>query len=371
MKHLNFVLEQLGTQTPGGIGRYSRELFVAMSKCIPDEWDFHGQLPHRLSQEKISLPRDSEELTFNRQSTVPTRLISRMWAKGLNIDSPSGALHAPSLLAPMRKTSKKGSTVVTIHDTVPWTYPETLTKHGVAWHTKMLHRAYKYADAIVTPSIAVKEELNALFNFGDRIFVIPGAPSPCPEPTTSPGLVDRLPPHYFLIVGTLEPRKGILNAIMAASISQTLPLVHIGPLGWGKVDVSKFLQENHIPMETFLSLGFVPEDQLPEIYRRATALVMPSQNEGFGLPLIEAMSQGTPAITSNVPALIEVAGGSSLVANIEQPEFILQIAKHMTNIQSDSNLRKSLSVAAIQRSNSFSWAKSAQLAWELHNSLTA
>ncbi|MEG0028043.1 MAG: glycosyltransferase family 1 protein [Aurantimicrobium sp.] len=369
MKYLNFVLEQLGTTTPGGIGRYSRELFLAMTDCVPDNWELRGQLPHKLLSEQVGLPRQAEHFVFNRKSPFSSRITAQLWAHGLSLGSQLGNLHAPSLLAPIRKSSKTTGSVVTIHDSVPWTNPETLTQHGVRWHTQMLNRAYKYADAVITPSNAVKNELDEQFNFGDRVFVVPGAPSFDSERIETFDLVNYLPTEFFLIVGTLEPRKGILHAIKATSVSRTLPLVHIGPLGWGNVDVDNFLRENNIPKEMFISLGFLPEHQLPEIYRRATALIMPSQNEGFGLPLLEAMSQGTPAITSNVAALIEVAGNSSLIADVNSPDFILELANHMSKIQSDENLRSTLSQAAVKKSSEYSWRKSAELAWQLHEKL--
>lgn len=371
MKKLTFILEQLGTRVPGGIGRYSVELFNALSKSVPNGWSLRGQLPPSLSLENSQLTAEAKHFTYVRNNPLSTRALSRLWSMGIDRAAPTTNFHAPSLLSPLAKYRFGYKNVVTIHDTVPWSFPETLTPHGVRWHIKMAEKAIENAEAIVAPTQSVKAELLELFDIEDRLFVIPGASSFNLRESETPSQKELpLPEKYFLIVGTLEPRKGIREAIQASMLSDTIPLVHIGPLGWGGVDVSKILFELGASSNAFIDLGFVAENFLAHIFKGATAIIQPSFSEGFGLPVLEAMSLGTPAIISDVPALLEVSGDAALVVERENPDFVFDLAQKMSSLAQNNALREELSQLSIEASKHYSWEKSAQKVWELHQQLS-
>ncbi len=103
---------------------------------------------------------------------------------------------------------------------------------------------------------------------------------------------------------------------------------------------------------------------------RATALVLPSRLEGFGLPLLEAFHFGTPVIHSDTPALIEVAGDAGLVVPLENgTDYPARLAEAIASVASDTALAANLATAGRDRSSLFSWENSAEKVWQLHADL--
>ena len=118
-----------------------------------------------------------------------------------------------------------------------------------------------------------------------------------------------LPEDFVLFVGTLEPRKNLARLIAAiARPDVRLPLVVAGADGWGDVDISTGADDA-------LFLGFVPDTDLPPLYGAASVFAYPSEREGFGLPVAEAMSQGTAVVTSRGTSTEEVAAGAAVLVD--------------------------------------------------------
>jgi glycosyltransferase involved in cell wall biosynthesis len=361
--NLSFLLDQLSLKVSGGIGRYAENLFFSANRGIPDEWHIQGVSSDMELIENLNQKHSFDLNLSLRKPPVPANLLARFWQHGINIGSNSGPVFSPSLLAPYKKKSRP--LTVTIHDLIPWQYPETLTRHGVEWHKKMLNNAFNSADAIAVPSQTIAEELDELMPFGDRIFVLPGASQLKREPLSKSDqeLISGLPEKFFLIVGTLEPRKRIDIAVNAAKIAQDAPLIHVGPKGWGETSLEVFHSQSQTFPKTFLSLGYVSEPVLAFLYEKALALIAPSRAEGFGLPLIEAMKFGTPVICSDLPIFQETTRGSALFFEGEgmpASEQISELMKLIANKGFDEQKQKSL----ISIANNYSWESSAQILWE-------
>jgi glycosyltransferase involved in cell wall biosynthesis len=247
--------------------------------------------------------------------------------------------------------------VVTIHDTVPFTHPGTLTKRGAAWHQAMIKRATNQATAIVVPTNAVAEELAQHAPGPARVHVVGhGVPeSLSREPEGADGIAERLnlPQNYVLAVGTVEPRKGltVLVEAMARPEAPDLPLVIAGPPGWGDVDLKARL------------LGHLSDDELAVVLHRATVLAAPSLAEGFGLPVLEAMAAGVPVVHSDAPALVEVAGGTGVLARRDDPAALADALHRVVAFPEETARRVK---AARVRAGGFTWDKAAESLWELH-----
>jgi len=379
VRPLRVILDQLLAPVPGGIGRYTRELARELVASAPPGWEVHGIVsaasPARVRSVEAGVPG----LARLQRLPVGRRILARAWERGLP-PGPGGAgpVHGMSLLAPLgmhRPSTSPRPVVATIHDAVPWTHPETLTRRGVAWHRAMARRAERFADAVVVPSHAVADELARLFDLGDRIHVIPGAPS---DDLVLPGDHDHraaslgLPDRYILAVGTLEPRKGMRHVIDAMSAPETsdLPLIIAGPSGWGEIDVDGLAEAAGLPRGRVRALGHVAEPDLAVLYDRATVFVMPSLAEGFGLPIVEAFAHGTPVIHSDAPALVEVAGGVGITVPYRPTEsYAERLAGAIGEVVGNPATAARMSAHGRERAADFDWRDSAARVWDLHLSL--
>lgn len=163
--------------------------------------------------------------------------------------------------------------------------------------------------------------------------------------------------EYVLFVGTLQPRKNIVRLIEAFSrIKKDIELVIVGKKGWLYDEIlespKKFNVSNKVKF-----LDFVPDEDLPEIYKKALCFVLPSLYEGFGLPVLEAMRYGCPVITSNVSSLPEAGGDAALYVD---PLNVNDIVKNLELIVEDEELRKKLIKKGYEQVKKFSWEKTAR-----------
>ena len=169
----------------------------------------------------------------------------------------------------------------------------------------------------------------------------------------------RLDKPYFLYVGTIEPRKNLDRLLDAyRSISEPVrkehELVIVGPLGWCSGPTGDRLRT---PEPGVRYLGYVPEDDLPGLTVGATAFVFPSLYEGFGLPLVQAMACGVPAIASYNSSLVEVAGEDAILVDPRNTEAI---ADAMQRLALSPSLRTDLSRRGRTRVASFRWERNAR-----------
>ena len=136
-----------------------------------------------------------------------------------------------------------------------------------------------------------------------------------------------------------------------------------GQAGWGDVDLPSVARRHGIADRVRI-LGRVPDADLAVLMAQATALVVPSRAEGFGLPMLEAMSLATAVVTSPVPALVEVAGGASLVAPDEE------LATALRSVVDDEALRTRLETAGRRRAAGFTWDGAADALWAAYGEIS-
>ena len=379
MTTLRVVVDQVLAPVPGGIGRYTVELTRSLIANAPRGCDVEGVVAAHPQSEYDRLTDLIPGLSGLAKAPLGRRELSLAWQAGLAGLPGRGMVHSTSLLAPLfrhdRALEPATQTVATIHDTVPWTHPHTLTPRGVRWHKAMARRAHRFADAVVVPTHAVADELSERFDFGDRLRVIGGAVSrDLTVPADANAVADELglPEAYALSIGTLEPRKGIEPLIQAMGHPDApdIPLLIVGPAGWGDVSIADIVARENLPEDRVRSLGFVSDEQLAVLLQRATVFVFPSLAEGFGLPVVEALSLGTPTIISDTPALVEVAADAAAVVARDDPEhYPERLAQAMYQIVNDVELSTRLGVVGIDRSHAFSWSDSADKVWQLHADL--
>lgn len=379
MTTLRVILDQLAAPVPGGIGRYTRELTRALIATQPRGCSVTGWVPASPESAYREIEASLPGLAELEKSVFDRRQIAAAWQHGFTRLGARSTTHAPSLLAPLfrhdRVNNPGDQIVVTIHDAVPWTHPETLTPRGVSWHRAMAARAERYADAVVVPTHAVGEALLDVLDLGDRVRIIAGAVSNDLVVPADAAQLRRdleLPERYIVAVGTVEPRKGLDELVRALALLDRadLPLVHVGPQGWGDLDLGVLADEAGLDRDRVRALGFLDDAQVAAVMQGAAVFVMPSRAEGFGLPLLEAMSLGAPTIHTDVPALVEVAGGAGLVVELDPVEgFSERLADAIRSVVDDEALAETLRIAGHDRVGAFSWRDSAEKTWQLHADL--
>jgi len=197
-----------------------------------------------------------------------------------------------------------------------------------------------------------------------NVLITPGGVDPeCFSPNSQSAL-SGLPERFILFVGSLQPRKN-LQVLWKAwdEIKDKYPnlwLVIAGDRG------AVFKQINLRAEERVMFLGYVNDSDLPGLYAKATLFVLPSQEEGFGLPALEAMSCGTPVIASNGGALPEVVGDAGLIFNHSEP---CSLSNAICECLDHHDLSTSLVAKGFERINNFRWQTTAEIIWNVLNEI--
>jgi glycosyltransferase involved in cell wall biosynthesis len=365
-------LEQALAPVSGGTGRYSIELAAALVRTGNQD----DSVTSWTAWHRDMAPAFLAGVAGPRRLPVPRRALAEAWRYGVG-PAPHGAdvLHAPTLLVPPRR---RYPLVVTIHDAVPWTHPQTLTPRGARWHRAMAERATRIAAAIAVPTHAVADELAAALPALRAVPVhVLGAgvtravlrePDAAYAERVSAALA--LPERFVLSLATLEPRKGLDVLIEAlATIGASAPqLLVVGHAGWGGVDPGAAASRAGLPHGRLRVLGRLEDPELAVVLRRATMLVAPSRAEGFGLPVAEAMAVGTPVVCSDAPALVEVAGGAAAVVPRGDAGALAAV---IAKLLDDSAERDRMADAGQSRATAFDWDRVAERAWALYRSLAS
>ena len=268
---------------------------------------------------------------------------------------PGDVVHATGGVIPPRSGA---ALVATIHDLAFLHRPEQFTKRGVSFMTRSLELAKREAALIIVPSEATASDCRHAGIEQGRLRVIPWGCQPvviAESDRENIRAAYSLPEEFLLWVGTAEPRKN-LPALLEAhkSAHADLPLMLVGPAGWG----SDAMFGTPGGTERVRHLGVVPDSVLSVLYELATVFVYPSLMEGFGMPVLEAMAQGTPVITSRGSATEEVAGGAACLID---PLDSASIATAIDEIASDAILRDRLSAKARVRAATLTWENTANL----------
>jgi glycosyltransferase involved in cell wall biosynthesis len=361
------IVEQCLAPVPGGTGRYTVEVGRAVAAAAPAGATVTGWTAWHRDPARARLPG----VGGPRRLPLPRRLLTVAWEHRLG-PAPARAdvVHAPTLLVPPKRGRPL---VVTLHDAVPWTHPETLTPRGVAWHRRMADHAAREADRIIVPTQAVADDLSRVLDLGDRVTVVgEGVSAALRLPADAAQRADRLrlpTDGYLMSLATLEPRKGldVLIDALAHPGAPDLPLVVVGQPGWGGVDPARQAERAGIDPGRIRVLGRLDDTDLAVALAGATALVVPSRAEGFGLPVVEAMSVGTAVVSSDAPALVEVGGGATVVVRREDPAAL---AAALHDVAADEGLRQRLVAAGRDRAASYRWDTAAEQLWKLYTDLS-
>lgn len=294
--------------------------------------------------------------------------------------------HSPAYTFPLMYS---GKTVVTVHDLAIFRHPEWFPKEFLGkqtFSTKILvPQSLKRTDKIIAVSKSTQKDIEEIFKIKrEKIAVIYEGveirdfPSKIQETC---GVEDKiceedlkakysLKDRYILFLGTIEPRKNIISLVKAFysllkdnKKFRQHQLVIAGAKGWKSGDIFEEIKVQNTKLRkekvenAIKYVGYVPAKDKFSLMMHAECFVFPSLYEGFGLPVLEALSLGVPTITSNVSSLPEVVGNAAILIN---PNRVSEIKMALEKILKDENLRDKLSHAGIAQAKKFSWEKCAK-----------
>jgi glycosyltransferase involved in cell wall biosynthesis len=250
--------------------------------------------------------------------------------------------------------------VTLIHDTAFARHPEFFSRFDRLWMNRTIPFSARHSAGVVTDSQFSKDELVELYGVApDRIGVYQNAVDPIfLDPTPRPS---REAPPYFLAVGNVQPRKNLSTLIRAyRTLLDREPdmrerLVLVGNKQYLADDL---LGEGagEAAAGRLVYTGYVSDEELAGLFQHATAFVYPSVYEGFGLPPLEAMAVGTPAIVSDIPVMREVVGDAAVRVPVRDASAL---ADAMARARDDAALRARLIEAGRMRAASFTWQSGA------------
>lgn len=329
-----------------GIGFYTRNLIeyvektkeASFVKFFPDKEDLNTI--ERVGWENFGLPNK---------------------AKKENID----LLHLPGFAGPMFKGRVKS--VTTVHDLIGMIYPENLGRISRLYWQKWLPACVKNSELIIADSQNTKNDIVTLLGVPEeKIRVILLAVDDkfrLLRPELLSAVKDKygLPDRFMLNVGTIEPRKNIPGLVDAFSdyvktCSGDMNLVLVGKKDWGYKQVKTKVEELGLSGRIVFT-DYVEDEDLPALYNLAELFVYPSFYEGFGLPVLEALSSGCPVLASNVSSVPEIVGDAGILLD---PNDIKGMTKAFKEFDQNSSLRGELSEKGIARAKLFSWERTAR-----------
>ena len=332
-------------QSEGGIARYIRGLV--------------NGLQARDDVRLIELgagPRETRGTLRKKLLTAGLDLVWYPWlgrARAAALDA--DVYHCPAPRGPL--FGGRLPVVMTVHDLVPFLFPETMTRWSRLYSRATHRRMATRAERIICPSHDTARDVVELLGVQERrVRVIPlGVDSHFFEPLAA---AERPPAPYVLFVGAQERRKNLerLEQAVEALRGRGFPhdLVLAGAEAWGDVRVGKSFVRR---------VGRVSEAQLRRLYADAACLALPSLHEGFGLPALEAMAAGTPVVAGRAGALPEVTGGAAVLVD---PRDIIDIANGLERAIAAGSAQRE---AGRRRAALFTWEKTADATLAVYREL--
>ncbi|PIP32191.1 hypothetical protein COV53_00325 [Candidatus Gottesmanbacteria bacterium CG11_big_fil_rev_8_21_14_0_20_37_11] len=305
---------------------------------------------------------------------IPQSILTKLWNKVHkfnleNLINNVDLIHSSDWIQPRSKAKK----ITTVHDLVVYKYPEFSHPKIIENQKNRLYWVKKECDMVIADSVSTRNDLISVLKF-----------NPSKIEVVYPGLAEEFKPatieeknrvkykynlqdDYILAVGTLEPRKNIkaiinsFNKLLANQLiisrKKPIELIIVGKQGWNfQIHNSRYIR----------MLGYVGKQDLPALYSAASLFVYPSFYEGFGLPVLEAMSCGCPVITSNRGSLREVSGQAALFVD---PDLHDDILDKMIKLIIDKDLKFNLITEGFKRSRMYNWKKAVSKMIDIYESV--
>ena len=339
-----------------GVGEYIHTLVGAYTRSTDDTVTlFTSSWKDRLSP---SIPLELHAQSIDRR--VPVSVLNYLWHRREwpHIELLAGNADVVHAAHPLLIPARHAAQVVTIHDLYFLLHPERTRAEIRRDYAELAPTHARRADAVITSSAHTKRLVTEHLGVAaEKIYVCsPGAP----QWRTLGGAPNTPTDGYILFLGTIEPRKN-LDVLLDAYAALLRGSRRVPPLviaGGASADAQQWLHRiAHEPLKDHITYkGYIDHEQREALYAGARALVLPSFDEGFGLPVLEAMSAGIPVVTSNRGSLPEVVGNAGILLD---PGDVSAWAAAIERVAGDTPWAIALANAGLERARTFTWERSA------------
>lgn len=350
-----------------GVGVYALKTFTEMFNTNNED-----QFYAIVQDDDSELDFESDNVkTIKVRARIFRSLIARLFLEQLYIPFLSkkykiDVIHSLHYSYPLLRT--RARKVITIHDLTFFIYPhlhQFIKRYYFRWFIKKA--SLDRNNNLICVSQSTLEDLNKYIPENkSHNYVVPLACEELKDQTlytiTNDFNIER---PYILFIGTLEPRKnieGLIKAYAQLKERTKYQLVIVGKKGWYYDTIFNLINEKKL-VNDIVFTSFVNDHQKYCLLKNSSLFVYPSFYEGFGLPVLEAISMGIPTITSNISSLPEVGGDACLLVD---PNDITQLSQSIHRVLTDTDLRKSMILKGYYQANKFSWELTAQKTIEIY-----
>jgi len=298
---------------------------------------------------------DRTRLSRHRREWLRLRLPASMFFDRIDVAHFPGTFLPPRLPCPA---------VSTFYDLAAARYPGLYNPEDLKHYEYRVPEAARRARAVLAVSECTRLDLLEFYSLpAEKVFVTPLGVHPRFAPTsraaaTVASRFNLLQPYMLACVGSGHPRKN-LRVVFEAFAELDEPKLLLAVLGDPQRDAAAYRLLEQMPARRrVVFLGHVSEEDLPAIYSAASVFCFPSLYEGFGLPVLEAMACGAPVVCSNTSSLPEVVGNAALTADPTDP---VAFAEALSMVLTDSDRRKAMSQAGLERARHFTWERTIRL----------
>jgi glycosyltransferase involved in cell wall biosynthesis len=347
-----------------GAGEYVHRLAAALQARLAGS----DSLTLFSSSWKDRLHADVVPGTAHVDARVPVSLLNLAWHRleWPPVDWFSGRIDVAQSMHPLLLPSRSAAKFVTIHDLYFLERPEQTSAEIRRDYPALAADHARRADGVIVSSHYTKGLIERRFGVPpERVTVCsPGAPD-------WPARADPVSHGPILFVGTIEPRKNV-GGLLRAYAALVRENAGVPGLVLAGRNVSALAVEATVDGVSLAgrvqALGYVDDERRLALYREASMLVMPSFDEGFGLPVLEAMTLGVPVIASNRGSLPEVLGGAGLLV---EPDDHAGLASAMRIVLEDPAQRSRMTAAGLARARAYSWDSAARSLYEVYAAAVA
>ena len=344
-----------------GIGNCVYHLVTEFQRLRPDLncTYFYGYYSRKLrfsAKKNGNFPQFVKELI--KKNSILSGYASHLKSKVARLQLKNYDLYFEPNFIPLEIRAKK--MVTTVYDFSFHLYPEWHPKERIEYFSRNFFPRIQKSDFIITISEYVAREAREILKIEEaRIKTIYLGCNAIFNRRGDETIRMKLPENYLLFVGSLEPRKNLVSllnayALLPNYLKKEFKLLLVGFKGWENVEIFRLLNKMKGHVEY---LGYVGDEELAHLYRKATCFVYPSLYEGFGLPPLEAMACGCPVVVSNVASLPEVCGEAAYYID---PTHVESIAEGICRVLADEDLRQGLIQKGLERAKLFSWERTAE-----------